>query len=152
VTTEFASFQPAGTRNPHNLAHTPGGSSSGSAAAVAAGMLPIAIGSQTGGSVIRPPSYCRVAGYKPSFPLLPTGGMKCFACSLGAGGLFAAGVAAAAFAGAAITGRDLRVDGDPPAPPRIALVRTPQWGEASADMQAAVERAARAAETAGARL
>src|SRR5262245_14531495 len=152
VTTEFASFQPAGTCNPHNLAHTPGGSSSGSAAAVAAGMLPMAIGSQTGGSVIRPASYCGVAGYKPSFRLLPTVGMKCFAWSLDTAGLFAASVADAAFAAAAITGRDLRVDGDPPAPPTLALVRTPQWTEASAEMQAAVERAARAAVAAGARL
>ena len=76
VTTEFASLQPAKTRNPRNLAHTPGGSSSGSAAAVAAGMLPIAFGSQTGGSVIRPAAYCGVAGYKPSFRLMPTVGMK----------------------------------------------------------------------------
>jgi Asp-tRNA(Asn)/Glu-tRNA(Gln) amidotransferase A subunit family amidase len=71
VTTEFAGLQPAGTRNPRNPAHTPGGSSSGSAAAVAAGMVPLAIGSQTGGSVIRPASYCGISGYKPSFGLLP---------------------------------------------------------------------------------
>jgi Asp-tRNA(Asn)/Glu-tRNA(Gln) amidotransferase A subunit family amidase len=152
VTTEFASFQPAGTRNPHNLAHTPGGSSSGSAAAVAAGMLPIAIGSQTGGSVIRPAAYCGTAGYKPSFRLFPTVGMKCFAWSLDTAGLFAASVADVAFAAAAITARDLRVDREPPPPPRIALVRTPQWAEASAEMQAAVEHAARIAEAAGARI
>ena len=66
VTTEFASLEPAGTRNPRNPAHTPGGSSSGSAAAVAAGMLPLALGSQTGGSVIRPAAFCGVAGFKPS--------------------------------------------------------------------------------------
>ena len=71
VTTELASLQPAATRNPRNPAHTPGGSSSGSAAAVAAGMLPIALGSQTGGSVIRPAAFCGVAGFKPSFRLLP---------------------------------------------------------------------------------
>jgi Asp-tRNA(Asn)/Glu-tRNA(Gln) amidotransferase A subunit family amidase len=63
VTTEFASLEPARTRNPRNRAHTPGGSSSGSAAAVAAGMLPLALGSQTGGSVIRPAGFCGVAGF-----------------------------------------------------------------------------------------
>src|SRR5439155_16477082 len=78
VTTEFASLEPGRTRNPYNLAHPPGGSSSGSAAAVAAGMVPIALGSQTGGSVIRPAAYCGVAAFKPSFRLLPTVGMKCF--------------------------------------------------------------------------
>ena len=152
VTTEFASLEPAGTRNPHNREHTPGGSSSGSAAAVAAGMLPIAIGSQTGGSVIRPAAYCGVAGYKPSFRMLPTVGMKCFAWSLDTVGLFAASVADVAFAAGAISGRDLRIDRARPAAPRIALVRTTHWPEATADMQCAVEHAARAAETAGAKV
>ena len=73
VATEFAFLQPAATVNPHDPDHTPGGSSSGSAAAVAAGMVPVAIGTQTGGSVIRPAAYCGVAGYKPSFRLIPTG-------------------------------------------------------------------------------
>lgn len=152
VSTEFASLEPARTRNPRNLAHTPGGSSSGSAAAVAAGMVPIALGSQTGGSVIRPAAYCGVAGYKPSFRLLPTVGMKCFSWSLDTVGLFTAGVADAAFAAAAISGRDLRIDRTEPAAPRIALVRTDSWPEASADMQAAVERAARTAAAAGAKV
>jgi Asp-tRNA(Asn)/Glu-tRNA(Gln) amidotransferase A subunit family amidase len=152
VTTEFASLQPAGTRNPRNPAHTPGGSSSGSAAAVAAGMVAVAIGSQTGGSVIRPAAYCGVAGYKPSYRMLPTVGMKCFSWSLDTVGLFAAGVADVAFAAAAITGRNLRVDRQPSQVPTIALVRTHLWPEASAEMQAAVERAARAAQAAGARV
>jgi Asp-tRNA(Asn)/Glu-tRNA(Gln) amidotransferase A subunit family amidase len=152
VTTEFAGLAPAGTRNPHNLAHTPGGSSSGSAAAVAAGMLPIALGSQTGGSVIRPAAYCGVVGFKPSFRLLPTIGMKCFSWSLDTVGLFAAGVADAAFAAAHISGRDLRIDGTEPAVPRIALVRTQSWPDASASMQDAIARAARAAEAAGAKI
>jgi Asp-tRNA(Asn)/Glu-tRNA(Gln) amidotransferase A subunit family amidase len=152
VTTQFASLQPAGTRNPRNPAHTPGGSSSGSAAAVAAGMLPISFGSQTGGSVIRPAAYCGVAGYKPSFRLIPTVGLKVFSWSLDTVGVFGAGVADVAFAAAATTGRDLRVDGAAPDAPRIALVRTHQWSEASSDMQAAVERAARVAEAAGARV
>jgi Asp-tRNA(Asn)/Glu-tRNA(Gln) amidotransferase A subunit family amidase len=150
VSTEMAFLDPAGTRNPHNLAHTPGGSSSGSAAAVAAGMLPIAIGTQTGGSVIRPASYCGVTGFKPSYRLLPMVGVKCFSWSLDTAGIFAAGVADAAFAAASITGRDLRIDKAPPAAPRIALVRTHIWQEASEPMRNAVETAARAAEKAGA--
>ena len=152
VTTEFAGLQPAGTRNPHNPAHTPGGSSSGSAAAIAAGMLPIAFGSQTGGSVIRPAAYCGVAGYKPSFRLLPTIGMKAFSWSLDTVGIFGAGVEDVAFAAAATTGRDLRIDGMTASAPAIALLRTSMWSQASPDMQAAVERAARAAEAAGARV
>jgi Asp-tRNA(Asn)/Glu-tRNA(Gln) amidotransferase A subunit family amidase len=152
VTTELASLQPAATRNPRHLGHTPGGSSSGSAAAVAAGMVPIALGSQTGGSVIRPAAFCGIAGFKPSFRLLPTVGMKCFSWSLDTAGVFAAGVADAAFAAAAITGRDLRIDRRAPAAPSIALVRTQLWPQASADMQAALEHAARAAQTAGARV
>ena len=153
VTTEFASLEPAGTRNPRNPAHTPGGSSSGSAAAVAAGMLPLALGSQTGGSVIRPAAFCGVAGFKPSYRLLPTVGMKCFSWSLDTVGLFGASVPDVAFAAAAMSGRDLRVDGRPPqAAPVVALVRTPFWQDASAAMQKAVERAARAAERSGARV
>jgi Asp-tRNA(Asn)/Glu-tRNA(Gln) amidotransferase A subunit family amidase len=114
--------------------------------------VPIALGSQTGGSVIRPAAFCGVAGFKPSFRLLPTVGMKCFSWSLDTAGLFAAGVADVAFAAAAITGRDLRVDRHPPAAPALALVRTHLWQQASQEMQAAVERAARAAKAAGARV
>jgi len=152
VTTELAFLQPAKTRNPHNPARSPGGSSSGSAAGVAAGMFPIAIGSQTGGSVIRPAAYCGVAGFKPSYRLLPTPGIKHFSVYLDTAGLFAAGVADVAYAAAAITGRDLRVDQGKPAAPRIGLARTHVWGEASAAMQGAVERAAKAAAAAGARV
>ena len=152
VTTELAFLNPPKTRNPHDSMRSPGGSSSGSAAGVAAGMLPIAIGSQTGGSVIRPASYCGVAGFKPSYRLLPTAGMKHFSVYLDTAGLFAARVADVAFAAAAITGRDLRVDRATIAPPRIALARTQVWDEASAAMQGAVEAAAKAAERAGARV
>ncbi len=152
VTTEFASSVPRGTRNPHNLAHTPGGSSSGSVAGVAAGMMPLAFGSQTAGSVIRPAAFCGVAGFKPSFRLIPTVGMKAFSWHLDTAGLFAASVADVAFAAAAVTGRDLRVDGAASAAPRIALVRTHLWDEASVPMQRALETAARIAEGAGAKL
>lgn len=149
ATTEFAFMQPAATRNPHRPAHTPGGSSSGSAAAVAAGMVPIAIGTQTAGSVIRPASFCGITGYKPSFKLIPPLGIKTFAWSLDTLGLFAAGVEDVAFAAAAITGRDLGIDADAGAP-RIAVVRTARADEADADAHAALEAAARAAAKAGA--
>jgi len=152
VTTELAFLHPAKTRNPHDPARSPGGSSSGSAAGVAAGMFPIAIGSQTGGSVIRPAAYCGVAGFKPSYRLLPTPGIKHFSVYLDTAGLFAASVADVAYAAAAITGRDLRVDHGKPAAPRIGLARTHVWGEASAAMQGAVENAAKAAAAVGARV
>jgi Asp-tRNA(Asn)/Glu-tRNA(Gln) amidotransferase A subunit family amidase len=87
-TTSFAYRTPAPTRNPRDLAHTPGGSSSGSAAAVAAGMIPIALGTQTGGSVLRPASFCGVTGFKPTYGLLPMEGVLPFAKSLDTLGLF----------------------------------------------------------------
>jgi Asp-tRNA(Asn)/Glu-tRNA(Gln) amidotransferase A subunit family amidase len=152
VTTELAFLQPAKTRNPHDPARSPGGSSSGSAAGVAAGMFPIAIGSQTGGSVIRPAAYCGVAGFKPSYRLLPTPGIKHFSVYLDTAGLFAASVADVAYAAAAITGRELRVDRGESAAPRIGLARTHVWDQASAAMQGAVENAAKAAAAAGARV
>lgn len=150
VTTEFAHLDPGKTRNPHNPKHTPGGSSSGSAAGVAAGMLPIALGSQTGGSVIRPASYCGIAGFKPSFGLIPTVGMKCFSWHLDTVGLFAASVADVAYAAEALTGRPLRVDGTSPNAPRIALLLRQPWPDASDEMLTALEIAARTAEAKGA--
>ena len=152
VTTELAFLNPSKTHNPHDVSRSPGGSSSGSAAGVAAGMLPIAVGSQTGGSVIRPASYCGVAAFKPSYRLLPTAGIKPFSVYLDTAGLFAARVADVAFAAAAITGRDLRVDQTTPAAPRIAIARNNVWSEASPAMQGAVEAAAKAAQAAGARV
>jgi Asp-tRNA(Asn)/Glu-tRNA(Gln) amidotransferase A subunit family amidase len=150
VTTEFAHRQSGKTRNPRNLGHTPGGSSSGSAAAVAAGMLPLAFGTQTGGSVIRPAAYCGVAGFKPSFKLIPMPGVKCLSWHLDTIGLFGARVADVAFATGAITGRDLRVDQHAFRPPHVRLVRDHLWPEASAAMRGAVETAAHAAGKAGA--
>ena len=152
VTTEFASLVPSATRNPHNLEYTPGGSSSGSCAAVAAGMVPVAFGTQTAGSVIRPAAFCGVAGFKPSYRLIPLVGVKDVSWHLDTAGVFGAGVADVAFIAAAVTGRDLRVDRATPSAPRIALVRTQLWNEASAAMQSAVEVAARSAATAGAKV
>jgi Asp-tRNA(Asn)/Glu-tRNA(Gln) amidotransferase A subunit family amidase len=152
VTTEFAHLDPGRTRNPHNLEHTPGGSSSGSAAGVAAGMMPIATASQTGGSTIRPASFCGIAGIKPSYRLLPTVGMKCVSWLLDTVGVYAAGIADVAFATAAMSGRDLRVDRNPPAAPRIGVLRNQPWPDASAEMNEAVATAARAAAKAGAKI
>ena len=152
VTTEFAHLDPGKTRNPRNLAHTPGGSSSGSAAGVAAGFFPIATGTQTGGSVIRPASFCGVAGFKPSYRLLPSVGMKCVSWHLDTAGLFAASVADVAFAAAAISDRDLRVDGRKPSSPRIGMLRDQPWAPASDDMKAAIDNIARAASAANARV
>lgn len=93
VTTEFAYFQPGESRNPHNSAHTPGGSSSGSAAAVAAGIVPLALGTQTIGSVIRPAAFCGIVGYKPTAGLLPRDGVVSFSTSVDQLGFFTQDVA-----------------------------------------------------------
>ncbi|MDQ6601238.1 MAG: amidase, partial [Chloroflexota bacterium] len=93
VTTEFAGFEQNGTRNPHNLGHTPGGSSSGSAAAVAAGFCQLALGSQTVGSVIRPAAFCGVVGFKPTYDRIPTAGIVYYSQSVDHVGLFTQDVA-----------------------------------------------------------
>jgi Asp-tRNA(Asn)/Glu-tRNA(Gln) amidotransferase A subunit family amidase len=152
VTTEMASLVPSVTRNPHNPAHTPGGSSAGSAAAVGAGMIPLAFGTQTAGSVIRPAAFCGTAGFKPSYRLIPMVGVKDVSWHLDTAGLFGKGVADVAYAAAVILERDLRVDKAMPAAPRIALARTHLWPQASPAMQTAVETAARIAEAAGAKV
>ncbi|MDP2118980.1 MAG: amidase [Hoeflea sp.] len=153
VTTEFAFLNPAATVNPHNPAHTPGGSSSGSAAAVAAGMIPAATGTQTGGSVIRPASYCGIAGYKPSYRLLPITGIKSFAPTLDTVGLFAAGIADVALLAALLTGRNLGAGpDDAPADPskiRVGLYRCDLLEDADPDMRAALSKAADKAADAG---
>ena len=152
VTTEMASLVPSVTRNPRNPAHMPGGSSAGSAAAVAAAMVPIAFGTQTAGSVIRPAAFCGVAGFKPSYRLIPLVGVKDVSWHLDTAGIFGAGIADVAFAAAVVLGRDLRVDRAEPAAPRIALARTHLWPQASTAMQKAVETAARIAAAAGAKV
>lgn len=150
VTTEFAFLNPSATRNPRNTDHSPGGSSSGSAAAVAAGMLPAAFGTQTGGSVVRPASYCGVAGYKPSFRLLPAVGMKHFAWTLDTVGVFAAGIRDAAAFVEGLSQRALMSDAPTLKGVHIALYRSAIDAESSDAMRDAVAEAARRAADAGA--
>lgn len=148
VTTELAFMDPASTRNPHNLEHTPGGSSSGSAAAVAAGMVPVAIGTQTGGSVIRPASYCGVVGYKPTFGLIPRTGILSEAASLDTVGVFSRSVEDAAMLAEVLMGHDPgdRATSDLPVPnlletcvtevpvkPEFAFIKTAAWDAADED-------------------
>ena len=102
VTTEFAYYEPEPTRNPHNLAHTPGGSSSGSAAAVAAGLAPLALGTQTIGSVIRPAAFCGIVGFKPSYGRISPEGLIFFSPSLDHVGLFTQDVAGMSLAAAVL--------------------------------------------------
>jgi Asp-tRNA(Asn)/Glu-tRNA(Gln) amidotransferase A subunit family amidase len=149
-TTEFAFFHPGPTRNPHDPGRTPGGSSSGSAAAVADGMVPLAIGTQTAGSVVRPAAFCGVHGFKPTFGALDLSGVKPFSPSLDTLGGFAGDAADLALLVRALGGA-----GDTSAvsgPPRIAVVRTPEWPAAEPASRDALAEAARRAESAGARV
>ena len=152
VTTEFATRHPGKTRNPHNPAHTPGGSSSGSAAAVAAGMVPLALGSQTGGSTIRPASYCGVYGLKPTHGLISRHGMFQLSRTVDHVGLFARSLEDLALLMEQLAGHDER---DPdtrprarvpyrdiaaeelPLPPMLAFVKTPLWDRVDADAKEA---------------
>ncbi len=151
VTTEFATRKPGPTTNPANPDHTPGGSSSGSAAGVAAGFFPLAYGTQTAGSVIRPAAFCGVVGYKPSFGLISRIGMKVMSDSLDTVGVLARSVADCALLSGAVSGRDL---GDPevrPAgAPRIGLCRSPSWHLAAPETCALLERVAEPLARAGA--
>src|SRR5216684_5617349 len=151
VTTEFACFTAGKTANPRNPAHTPGGSSSGSAAAVADGMVPLAFGTQTAGSVIRPASFCGVVGFKPSFGVIPRAGVKPLADSLDTVGIMARDVADAAFFAAVLSDRPGLQLGEAMAAPRIAFYRTPEWREAGPDTIAALEHATARLAGAGAR-
>ncbi len=150
VTTEYAYYQPGKTRNPHDRQRTPGGSSSGSAAAVAANMVPGAIGSQTNGSVIRPAAFCGVVGFKPTHGLIPRTGALLLSRTLDQVGVFARTVEDAALLAEALVGFD-EEDADtrpmarpplaatavsePPLPPRFAFVGTPVWDRADAATQ-----------------
>ena len=150
TTTAFASSDPTATLNPHNSAHTPGGSSAGSAAAVGGGMIPLAVGTQTGGSVIRPASFCGAAAIKPSYRLLPTIGIKCYSWTLDTAGLFAAGVEDVARGLAAITGRPELLPKAAMTKPRIGVVTQDFAGAAEASGEKALQTAMAAAERAGA--
>jgi amidase len=151
VTTEFAWFYPGKTANPHNALHTPGGSSSGSAAAVADCMVPLAYGTQTAGSVIRPASYCGIVGYKPTHGTLPRAGIKPLSDSLDTLGTLTRTVADAALFVSAVSGRELAPKRLAQAP-RIGLCRTHEWNAALPATVAAVEHAATALARAGAKL
>lgn len=150
ATTEFANNHPAATRNPHNLAHTPGGSSSGSAAAVADRMVPLALGTQTGGSVIRPGAYCGVAACKPSFGSINRAGLKFVSESLDTIGVFARSVDELGPLLHVLTGRPLSAT--PSAKPRVGLCRTPRWSDADGETRANLEGAAQALAKAGAQV
>ena len=143
VTTEFAGMYPGKTRNPHNPGHTPGGSSSGSAAAVADYMVPLAFGSQTAGSVIRPAAFCGVVGYKPSFGLISRVGVKALSDTLDTIGTIARTVPDAALLAAAVTGRsDLLVEKPLSTKPRVGICRTYEWKQVQPETVAAFENAA----------
>lgn len=153
VTTEFAHRHPGPTANPHNPGHTPGGSSSGSAAAVADFQVPLAFGTQTAGSVIRPAAFCGVVGYKPSFGMISRIGMKIMSDSLDTVGVMARSVADCAFFAGAVAGRDLgNPDNKPERGPGVGLCRTPHWNEATPETQALLARVAKALVRAGARV
>ena len=151
VTTEFATYHPGKTANPRNPLHTPGGSSSGSAAAVADCMVPLAYGTQTAGSVIRPAAFCGVVGFKPSFGLISRAGVKSLAESLDTIGVFARTVADAALFAGVLANRDLLPPATPVAP-RIGLCRTFEWDVAAPETRQAFETAARHLSAAGARV
>jgi Asp-tRNA(Asn)/Glu-tRNA(Gln) amidotransferase A subunit family amidase len=152
VTTEFANNHPSTTRNPHNAAHTPGGSSSGSAAAVADFMVPAALGTQTGGSVIRPAAYCGAFAIKPSFGSINRAGTKLVAESLDTIGIFARSAEDLSLSLQVLSGRpaaELKLSSEKP---RVGLCRTPRWEQADAATQSNLEAAAKRLAQAGARV
>ncbi len=150
VTTEFAYFAPGATANPRNLQHTPGGSSSGSAAAVADNMVPVGFGTQTAASVTRPASYCGVVGYKASYADFSLAGIKAFAPSFDSLGTLSRDVADAQWLRWALMGQthaldDMQWHG----PLRVGLCRTPSWEQADPDCQRVIESAAQQLAAAG---
>jgi Asp-tRNA(Asn)/Glu-tRNA(Gln) amidotransferase A subunit family amidase len=148
---EFAWMFATDTLNPLDRARTPGGSSSGSAAAVAAGTVPIATGTQTAGSINRPGSYCGVIGYKPTFGSFPRDGVKLLSQSLDTVGLFARSIADVRLASSVLApGRADIATPDPGAPPRVGFMRTPHWSVVEPPSRTAIEGVVRAAAEAGA--
>jgi Asp-tRNA(Asn)/Glu-tRNA(Gln) amidotransferase A subunit family amidase len=142
ISTEFATRHPGKTHNPRNTQHSPGGSSSGSAAAVADWMVPIAFGTQTSSSIIRPAAYCGAVGYKPSFNLINRAGLKFLSESLDTLGMLARTVPDAALVAEELSGtRPTRFDEVSSIKPRIGFCRTPYWNQADAATQAALESA-----------
>lgn len=153
ATTEFACYSPAATANPHDAAHTPGGSSSGSAAAVADAQVPLAFATQTAGSVIRPASYCGIVGYKPTYGAIARAGVRIVADSLDTIGVLARSVGDAALLVGALTGRgDLlelpRWNG----PLRVGLCRTHDWNAVRPEARDALDNAARVLSAGGAEI
>ena len=143
VTTEFANRHPGPTTNPNDPDFSPGGSSSGSAAAVADFMVPLAIGTQTGGSVIRPAAYCGVVGFKPSFGLFPPAGMRINTEALDTVGIMARSVGDIALFCAAMMAIPYAPPAMPEAGPRLGLCRGPHWDEAQPEGRAVLEAAAK---------
>ena len=141
VTTEFANMHPGKTTNPHDLRRTPGGSSSGSAAGVACGMMPLATGSQTNGSVIRPAAFCGVVGFKPTYGLIPLEGVLQLSWTLDHAGVFARDVEGAAVIAEILTRKPMT----PMAlgPLKLGFAKTPLWDKADDDTQAQFEKLAR---------
>ncbi len=152
VTSEYALFVPGPTRNPHDPSRTPGGSSSGSAAAVATGMVPVALATQTNGSTIRPASFCGIVGFKPSLGILPRTGILRQAAMLDHPGLMGRGVADVGLLADVLSGRDEADEPSLEAPfhlaqaaasargavPRLGLVRGPYWSRADAGTREAI--------------
>ncbi len=135
VTTEFAFQRPGKTTNPHNPEHTPGGSSSGSAAAVADRMVPAALGTQTGGSVIRPSAFCGVIGYKPSYGRIPTRGLKYLSPGLDTIGFMVRSLDDVALLMRVLADDNPATPAEATATPRLALCRTGHWSDAETPMQ-----------------
>ena len=150
VTTEFANNHPSPTRNPHNPAHTPGGSSSGSAAAVADFMVPAALGTQTGGSVIRPAAYCGAFAIKPTFGAINRAGTKMLSEALDTIGIMARSADDLGLCMQVLTGRALAAE--PSRAPRIGFCKTPRWSLADGATQSHVQNAGRILAHAGAQV